>query len=103
MHEHPEILGKAGLKEWDSATKGKHLPQHAKHGFHKTEIEHHSDGSHTIHHYHIEPEKSVHHAVPDHDAMMDSMQQHLGEAPAAPAAPAAAEPPAAAPPEPGGM
>jgi len=30
MHEHPEKLGKAGLKEWDAATKGKHLPQHVK-------------------------------------------------------------------------
>ncbi len=27
MHEHPEILGKTALKEWDSATKGKHLPE----------------------------------------------------------------------------
>jgi len=27
MHAHPEILGKSGLKEWDSATKGKHLPE----------------------------------------------------------------------------
>ena len=31
MHEHPEILGKKGLKEWDSATKGKKLPEHVKH------------------------------------------------------------------------
>jgi hypothetical protein len=30
MHSHPEILGKAGLKEWDSATKGKSLPKRAK-------------------------------------------------------------------------
>ena len=28
LHAHPEKLGKAGLKEWDAATKGKHLPQH---------------------------------------------------------------------------
>lgn len=28
MHEHPEILGKKGLAEWDKATKGKHLPKH---------------------------------------------------------------------------
>lgn len=27
MHAHPEILGKAGLSEWDAATKGKHLPE----------------------------------------------------------------------------
>lgn len=30
MHSHPEILGKKALKEWDSATKGKHLPKHVK-------------------------------------------------------------------------
>jgi hypothetical protein len=30
MHEHPEILGKSGLKEWDEATKGRSLPKHAK-------------------------------------------------------------------------
>lgn len=30
MHEHPEKLGKKGLAEWDAATKGKHLPEHAK-------------------------------------------------------------------------
>lgn len=27
MHEHPEILGKTAMKEWDSATKGKSLPK----------------------------------------------------------------------------
>jgi hypothetical protein len=30
LHAHPEKLGKAGLKEWDTATRGKHLPQHVK-------------------------------------------------------------------------
>lgn len=30
MHEHPEILGKKGLAEWDSATKGKKLPKRVK-------------------------------------------------------------------------
>ena len=30
LHSHPEILGKEGLKEWDTATKGKHLPEHVK-------------------------------------------------------------------------
>jgi hypothetical protein len=28
MHEHPEILGKKGLDEWDEATRGKHLPKY---------------------------------------------------------------------------
>jgi hypothetical protein len=27
LHSHPEKLGKAGLKEWDAATKGKKLPK----------------------------------------------------------------------------
>lgn len=53
LHEHPEILGKSGLKEWDQATKGKHLPQHAKHGYTHTHIEHHHDGSHTVAHHHV--------------------------------------------------
>jgi hypothetical protein len=30
MHSHPDILGEAGLKEWDSATKGKSLPKRVK-------------------------------------------------------------------------
>ena len=30
MHTHPEVLGKKGLAEWDSASKGKHLPKHVK-------------------------------------------------------------------------
>ena len=30
LHAHPEKLGKEGLKEWDAATKGKHLPEHVK-------------------------------------------------------------------------
>jgi hypothetical protein len=27
MHEHPEILGKKGLAEWDAATRGTHPPE----------------------------------------------------------------------------
>jgi hypothetical protein len=30
MHANPEVLGKKGLAEWDSATKGKKLPKRAK-------------------------------------------------------------------------
>jgi len=30
LHAHPEILGKAGLKEWDAASKGKKLPKKVK-------------------------------------------------------------------------
>ena len=27
MHTHPSILGKAGLKEWDAASKGRKIPK----------------------------------------------------------------------------
>lgn len=77
LHAHPDILGKTKLAEFDAATKGKHLPKHAKHGFTHTTVTHHHDGSHTVTHHHVDPEKTVEHAVPDHDGMMDSMQQHL--------------------------
>jgi hypothetical protein len=30
MHSHPEILGKAGLKEWDEASKGRKIPYKVK-------------------------------------------------------------------------
>lgn len=30
LHAHPEKLGKEGLAEWDSATKGKKLPEHVR-------------------------------------------------------------------------
>ena len=30
LHAHPEILG-SKIKEWDVATKGKHLPRRAPH------------------------------------------------------------------------
>lgn len=88
MHEHPEVLGKSGLKEWDAATKGKHLPKHVKggsmkqpkHGFHKTEVTHHHDGSHTVMHHHVDPEKSVEHAVPDLAGVQGSLEQHIGQA-----------------------
>jgi hypothetical protein len=30
MHTHPGILGKAGLSEWDAASKGRKIPQHVK-------------------------------------------------------------------------
>jgi hypothetical protein len=30
MHANPEVLGKKGLAEWDSATKGKKLPKRVK-------------------------------------------------------------------------
>lgn len=76
-----------------------------KHPFSHTVVEHHKDGSHTVHHIH---EKHDHqHSTPvrdgdvkgaagDHDAMMDHMMDHTSEpnpgeaeANAGPAAPGA--------------
>jgi hypothetical protein len=73
--------------------------KNAGHGFTHTNVEHHGDGSHTVHHVHEDgPHKDVKHAVADHDSMMDSMQEHLGtpnpgeDMAAAPGAPAPASP-----------
>jgi hypothetical protein len=50
MHEHPEILGKSALHEWDEATKGKSLPKrksmyrHAYNTRKKEGIEHRAMG-----------------------------------------------------------
>lgn len=75
MHEHPEILGKAGLKEWDSATKGKRLPM-KKHEYTHSTIKHHHDGSRTVTHHHPDPAKSIEHAVPDLAGAQESLEQH---------------------------
>lgn len=100
MHEHPEILGKKGLAEWDAATKGKHLPHHVgekmskhkKHGYKSTHIEHHDDGSHTVtHHHHEDPKKDYSYAKPDLDGVHDGLEQHLGEPNEGEAPPPAAE------------
>jgi hypothetical protein len=49
------------------------------HKFSHTHIEHHKDGSHTVHHKHEDGEKhDVKHAVADLDGAHDSMQDHLG-------------------------
>lgn len=49
------------------------------HKFHHTSIEHHKDGSHTIHHQHEDgAEHDVKHAVGNLDGAHDSMQDHLG-------------------------
>lgn len=50
-----------------------------KHKFHSTHIEHHSDGSHTVHHRHEDPAKDVKYAAGDHDGMMDGMMEHTSE------------------------
>lgn len=31
MHAHPEVLGKKALHEWDTASKGQHVPEHVHH------------------------------------------------------------------------
>lgn len=76
-----------------------HKKKHAGHGFTHSHIEHHKDGSHTVHHQHEDgPEHDVKHAAADLDGVHDSMEDHMGtpnpgEAEAnagpAPAAPAA--------------
>jgi len=83
-----------------------------KHKFSHSVVEHHADGSHTIHHIH---EKHGHaHSVPmrdgdvkggagSHDEMMDHMMDHTsapnpGEAAAAAGPAGVAAPPAAVPP-----
>lgn len=107
-HEHPDKFGRSNLKEFDAATKGKHLPERVHHeekhsmksehdglgheehksehrGPHHTHIEHHHDGSKTVHHYHhpvpVPPkEEGDHsHAVADLDALHDNLEEHLGE------------------------
>jgi hypothetical protein len=99
LHAHPEILGKAGLAEWDRASKGKHLPMKKKTPKH-THIEHHTDGSKTIRHQHHDGSETSH-AVADHGEMMDHLEHHLGtpnegeETPQASATPPAAVPPMA--------
>jgi hypothetical protein len=51
-----------------------------KHKFSHTHIEHHHDGSHTVHHIHKDgPAHDKKHAAADLDAVHDSMQDHLGE------------------------
>lgn len=52
---------------------------HAGHGFTHSHIEHHADGSHTVHHVHEHgAHKDVKHAVADLDGAHDSMQDNLG-------------------------
>ena len=53
--------------------------RHKKHHYKHTHMEHHDDGSITIHHEHEIPSEDVKHAVGDLDAAHDSMEAHLGE------------------------
>lgn len=47
------------------------------HKFLTTEIEHHDDGSATIHHEHEDGKSHVRHAVLDLDQIHDSLEEHL--------------------------
>lgn len=48
------------------------------HKFTHSTIEHHDDGSHTIHHQHADgPEHDVKHAVADLDEVHDSFEKHF--------------------------
>ncbi|HZS43342.1 MAG TPA: hypothetical protein VFA52_03965 [Candidatus Paceibacterota bacterium] len=54
--------------------------KHAGHGYHRTHIEHHHDGSATVHHVHEDgPEHDRKHAVANLDKIHDSIQDHLGQ------------------------
>ena len=98
----------------DDMAEEKKKKKHAGHGYTATHIEHHADGSHTVHHVHEDgPHKDVRSAVADHDGLMDHIMDHTsqpnpGEAEAqagpVPAAAPAGPVPAAAPagPVPGG-
>ncbi len=87
------------------AEEKKKKKSHAGHGFSHTNIEHHADGSHTVHHVHSEgPDKDVKGAKAGLDEVHDSLQDHLGmpnpgeaEAQAGPAPAAAPGAPAGAP------
>jgi|SRR5579859_588737 len=50
---------------------------HAGHGYTRTTIEHHDDGSHTITHEHEDGKSHKKHAVTDLDGIHDSMENHL--------------------------
>ena len=53
--------------------------KHAGHGFTHSHIEHHKDGSHTVHHVHEDgPHADVKHAAADLDGVHDSMEDHMG-------------------------
>jgi hypothetical protein len=51
--------------------------KHAGHGYKRTTIEHHDDGSHTTHHEHEDgPHMDKKYASEDHDGMIDGLMDH---------------------------
>lgn len=55
------------------------MAEKKKHGFKKIHMEHHKDGSVTLHHEHEMPEHDVKHAVSNLDQAHDSIEDHIGE------------------------
>lgn len=56
------------------------MAHHRKHPYSHTHVEHHKDGSMTVHHQHeSDTSQDMKHAVPDLDSLHDSMEEHLGE------------------------
>ena len=49
---------------------------HAGHGYTDLHIDHHDDGTHTLHYHHEDGSKKSH-AVMDLDGMHDSLEEHL--------------------------
>lgn len=56
--------------------------KHAGHGYHKTEIEHHADGSHTVRHHphpdHAHEMPTASYAASDLDSLHDGIQDNMG-------------------------
>jgi hypothetical protein len=58
------------------------MKKHAGHGYHKTEITHHTDGSHSVTHHvhpdHMHEMKDMSYAKGDLDGVHDGVQENLG-------------------------
>lgn len=53
---------------------------HAGHGYKRTTVDHHDDGSHTVRHEHEDGVSHMSYAKADLDQLHDGLQDHLGEA-----------------------
>lgn len=76
------------MKEYESKHEdglGHHGHSAEHHTIKHTHIEHHDDGSRTMHHYHhpvavpTKEEGDHSHAVPDLDGVHDNLEEHVGE------------------------
>jgi hypothetical protein len=75
------VKGLIQPEDWCKKFQEKSMEEKKKkhHGFTHSHIEHHKDGSHTVHHIHEEgPHKDIKHAVADLDGVHDSMEDHVG-------------------------